>query len=68
VPTLADLAARSFEVDPQNIDAMGPAMEFILDALHHHSKLAKDDTSASATYRDLVGSIFTPPAFEDLSD
>lgn len=68
VPTLADLAARSFEVDPQDIDAMGPAMEFILDALHHHSKLAKDDTSASATYRDLVGSIFTPPAFEDLTD
>jgi magnesium chelatase subunit I len=68
IPTLADLAARSFSLAADDVQAMGPAMEFILDALHQHSKLAKDDTAASATYRDLVGSIFTPPAYDDMTD
>lgn len=61
VPTLAQLASVSFHVETSDTIRLATAMEFILDALHQHSKLAKDDNSMQTTYRDLVGSIFTPP-------
>ncbi len=33
-------------------------MEFILDALHQHSKIAKDEVDRITSYTDMVGSIF----------
>jgi hypothetical protein len=33
-------------------------MEFILDALHQNSRIAKDEVEHRTTYKDLVGSIF----------
>lgn len=66
VPTLAQLASTAFNVETSDIIRLSTAMEFILDALHQHSKLAKDDSSMQTTYKDLVGSMFTPPVM--LSD
>lgn len=59
VPTLADLASRTFGIDMHDTAALGVHMEFILDALHHHSKIAKDDSGVTSTYKDLVGSMFS---------
>jgi len=36
-----------------------PAMEFILDALHQCSKIAKDEVDRTISYKDMVGSIFS---------
>lgn len=59
VPTLAQLASTHFNIALTGTISLATAMEFILDALHQHSKLAKDDSHNHTTYRDLVGSIFT---------
>ena len=58
VPTLADLAASQIGISRPNHYEMATAMEFILEALHHNSKVAKDDGSNGAVYRDMVGAIF----------
>ena len=41
-------------------DAYGlaSAMEFVIDALHQYSKIAKDEVEHTTTYKDLIGSIF----------
>ncbi|MBS1561413.1 MAG: sigma 54-interacting transcriptional regulator [Bacteroidetes bacterium] len=63
VPGLAQVAS-AFGYDVNDQARMATAMEFVLDALHQHSKIAKSDSSAGTTYKDLVGSIFTPPSFD----
>jgi magnesium chelatase subunit I len=37
---------------------LATAMEFVLDALHQYSKIAKDEVESTTVYKDLVGSIF----------
>jgi magnesium chelatase subunit I len=37
---------------------LATAMEFVLDALHQYSKIAKDDVDSATVYKDLIGSIF----------
>ena len=37
---------------------LATAMEFVLDALHQYSKIAKDDVDTTTVYKDLIGSIF----------
>ncbi|MGD0590917.1 MAG: magnesium chelatase [Bacteroidota bacterium] len=37
---------------------LATAMEFVLDALHQYSKIAKDDVDSITVYKDLIGSIF----------
>jgi magnesium chelatase subunit I len=41
-------------------DAFGlaSAMEFVVDALHQYSKIAKDEVEHTTVYKDLIGSIF----------
>ena len=57
VPTLRQLAVRYLKVNERNPYELGTAMEFILDALHQHSKLAKEELDSAATYRDLLGTL-----------
>lgn len=64
IPGLARLAITAFNCNEADVVRMATAMEFILDALHQHSKIAKADTGTTATYKDLVGSIFTPSAYD----
>lgn len=41
------------------------AMEFVLDALHQCSRIAKEETLGTASYKDLVGTIFRPKEEEN---
>jgi hypothetical protein len=45
---------------------MATAMEFILDALHQHSQVAKEDSGMETTYKDMVGSIFRLDLSDDI--
>lgn len=38
---------------------LASAMEFVLDALHQFSKIAKDEVESATVYKDMVGSIFS---------
>ncbi len=37
---------------------LATTMEFVLDALHQYSKIAKDEVQSTTIYKDLIGSIF----------
>ncbi len=58
VPSLADIASKYLEIAADNHLELAAAMEFVLDALHQNSKIAKDDDTAESVYRDMVGAIF----------
>ncbi len=66
VPTLRDLVQKHMNVHPAQPQEMASAMEFVLDALHQHSKIAKDEIEGVVAYKDMVGSIFKGgPADDD---
>ncbi len=62
VPTLKDLAKKYMGDLAGDTRALAGAMEFILDALHQHSRLARVESRGGTTvaYKDLVGTIFSP--------
>ena len=64
VPGLKQLAVKHLKVSADSPEELAPAMEFVLDALHQHSKIAKDEVDHVASYKDMVGSIFTGRASE----
>ena len=41
-----------------NAFELASAMEFVIDALHQYSKIAKDEVEHTTVYKDLIGSIF----------
>lgn len=57
VPTLRDLANNFLGVQSDEPAVLVSAMEFILEALHHHSKIAKDEADGLASFKDMVGSM-----------
>lgn len=61
VPKLRELTIRSINIPEADRFSLASAMEFVLDGLHQHSKLAKDEHfgKPGIHYRDMVGSIFT---------
>lgn len=66
VPRLRELTARHMQIQEVNKFELASAMEFVLDALHQHSKIAKDETLESEiSYKDMVGSIFRRPTQEE---
>lgn len=65
VPGLRDLATKHLDLSSADSHSVGVAMEFVLEGLHHHSKVAKDDLGATSAYRDMVGSIFAGGEEED---
>jgi magnesium chelatase subunit I len=66
VPRLKELTARHMSIQEVNKFELASAMEFVLDALHQHSKIAKDESNESEiSYKDMVGSIFRRPTAED---
>jgi magnesium chelatase subunit I len=44
---------------------LASAMEFVLDALHQCSKIAKEESERRTSYTDMVGSIFSPGSSPD---
>jgi magnesium chelatase subunit I len=66
VPRLRELTSRHMQIQDVNKFELASAMEFVLDALHQHSKLAKDEAVESEiSYKDMVGSIFRRPTNDD---
>jgi magnesium chelatase subunit I len=63
VPRLRDLTLRHLKIQEANRFEIASAMEFVLDGLHQHSKLAKEEEFGipEITYRDMIGSIFSRP-------
>ncbi len=61
VPRLRELTTRHLKIQEANRFELASAMEFVLDGLHQHSKLAKEEAFGipEITYRDMVGSIFS---------
>jgi magnesium chelatase subunit I len=58
VKGLRELAERLMPGLEPDLDRPA-AMEFILDGLHQHSRIARDETDHVVSYKDMVGSIFS---------
>jgi magnesium chelatase subunit I len=67
VPKLREITSRTINIPEADRFSLASAMEFVLDGLHQHSKLAKDETfgKPEISYRDMVGSIFKGGAYEE---
>jgi magnesium chelatase subunit I len=57
VPTLRTLVSTYLHIDDSNPALLVSAMEFVLESLHHHSKIAKDESDGISSYKDMVGSM-----------
>jgi magnesium chelatase subunit I len=55
---LREVTKKHLKVSEENRYELASAMEFVLDALHQNSKIAKDEVDHVTSYKDLVGSIF----------
>lgn len=58
VKGLRELTKKQMKLSESNKYELGSAMEFVLDALHQSSRIAKDEVDRTTSYKDLVGSIF----------
>ncbi|MDP4221477.1 MAG: magnesium chelatase, partial [Bacteroidota bacterium] len=61
VPRLKEFTSRHILIPEADRFSLSSAMEFVLDGLHQHSKLAKEEEfgTSEINYKDMVGSIFT---------
>ena len=59
VPGLKDLAVTHLKLGGNNHYETATAMEFVLDGLHQNSKIAKEEAESAASYKDMIGTIFT---------
>jgi magnesium chelatase subunit I len=61
VPHLKELAIRHIKVPEADRFSLASAMEFVLEGLHQHSKIAKSDSfgQPAVSYGDMIGSIFS---------
>jgi magnesium chelatase subunit I len=67
VPGLKALTAKYMKIPDSNTYELASAMEFVLDALHQCSRIAKDEVDNRTSYKDLVQTLFTgrSPSFEE---
>lgn len=68
VPGLEDIAATYLTPDTDDPAVRAVAMEFVLEALHNCSKLAKDENINGPTYTGMLGSLFRGKRLEEESD
>ncbi|MCS6966653.1 MAG: sigma 54-interacting transcriptional regulator, partial [Candidatus Kapabacteria bacterium] len=59
VPTLRHLVVNYLKVEERNPYELGTAMEFVLEALHQNSRLAKEELDSATTYKDMLGTLFS---------
>jgi magnesium chelatase subunit I len=59
VPGLLETTKKHMKIPADNRHELSSAMEFVLDALHQCSKIAKDEVDRVTSYKDMIGSIFT---------
>ncbi len=67
VDGLRALALAHLKIPAGSREQAASGMEFVLDALHQCSKIAKDEVDRSTAYKDMLGSIFTARG-DELSD
>jgi len=56
---LRAVTLKHLKIPEANRGELASAMEFVLEALHQCSKIAKDEVERASTYKDMVGSIFS---------
>ncbi len=59
VPALKDLTTKYMKMPGSSKHELASAMEFVLDALHQCSRIAKDEVDNVTSYKDLVQTLFT---------
>ena len=59
VETCVETTRKHLKITSDSAHELASAMEFVLDALHQCSKIAKDEVNHVTAYKDMVGSIFT---------
>ncbi|MBL0175229.1 MAG: sigma 54-interacting transcriptional regulator [Ignavibacteria bacterium] len=65
VPGLHHLTTTHMDVDAADDAQLGSAMEFVLEGLHQHSRIAKQEAEGAVSYRDMLGSIFSTMRRDD---
>ncbi len=67
IPRLREFTAQRMKIAEANRFELASAMEFVLDALHQNSKLAKQEAfgTPAVSYTDMIGSIFTHTSEEE---
>jgi magnesium chelatase subunit I len=67
VPGLRALTMKYLKIADSSNHELASAMEFVLDALHQCSRIAKDELDNVTSYKDLVQTLFTgrTPSFEE---
>jgi magnesium chelatase subunit I len=65
VPTLRTLVRTYMSINDRHDAHLVSAMEFVLEALHQHSKIAKDESDAMLSYKDMVGSMLGKTYIDD---
>lgn len=60
VKGLRDITRKYLKLPENSKYELASAMEFVLDALHQSSKIAKEEADHMTSYKDLVGTIFNP--------
>ena len=58
VKGLREVTLKYMPLLKDDVFGMASAMEFVIDALHQYSKVAKDEVEHTTVYKDLIGSIF----------
>lgn len=59
VSGLPQLTQKHTRLDPSDRYRFGSAMEFVLEGLHQHSRIAKQESEGAVSYRDMLGTIFS---------
>ncbi|MBI3005336.1 MAG: sigma 54-interacting transcriptional regulator [Ignavibacteriales bacterium] len=59
VKGLREITRKYLKLPESSKYELSSAMEFVLDALHQNSKIAKEEAEHVTSYKDMVGSIFT---------
>ncbi|MAT40300.1 MAG: magnesium chelatase [Ectothiorhodospiraceae bacterium] len=59
VKGLLELTRKHMKFERNDKYEMASAMEFVLEGLHQHSRIAKGEAEGAISYRDMVGTLFT---------
>jgi magnesium chelatase subunit I len=65
VPGLHRFVTTHTGIDAADTRQLASAMEFVLEGLHQHSRIAKQESEGSVDYRDMLGTIFSTKRRDD---
>jgi len=59
IPGLEAFVKKHLRLDSAAANEIASAMEFVLEGLHQHSRIAKGEANGNVSYSDMVGMLFT---------